>query len=48
MVGKRVKVRVLESDVQLLEVFAVGSEGVDVLHLVPHSVLGDVLHILWD
>ena len=48
MVGERVKVQVLESGVQLLEVFAVSSEGVDLLHLVPHSVLGDVLHFLWD
>ena len=48
MVGERVKVRVLERGVQLLEVFAVGSEGGDLLHLVPHLVLGDVLHVLWD
>ena len=48
MVGDRLKVRVLECGVHLLEVFAEGSEGVDLLHSVLHPGLGDVLHFLWN
>ena len=48
MVGDRLKVRVLECGVHLLEVFAEGSEGADLSHLAHHSLLGDVLPVLRD